>query len=432
MLRRIAALASLALAASAFADRLPDAFNDTTRNGALWTEAESASATGCKVAETGTKLRFTSQGLASGASYLFTKRIDWNDGFVIDWSQSSNISPSIYATRNGRAGLAIGWGAFDNRTGFSEGINVEVVRTKTWRRLVLSLRKGGVTVDTAAVTIGTFEYDYRLVVSSGIGISIDVFRDGETSPVLSMDGLETVFGNRMASGMAAALIASSHNTVTLDCRLDDFKFWGDQFDDSTDRLMNDSDGANDDDDEDGYDDSPDEADEDEEGDDDSGDDDGDGDDDDGDDDGDDGASSLAGPDFIAAVNAATGGNGLPILEAETDRVGAALAVEVLQWNQATGRLLKTRVNATTLAVLSTSSWVPTAFQLARIQPELDALDDVTVSMADAVDFALSIPAGSTMYEIEIDVEGGLPYWKAETRSPAGAKLEKRIRADQPL
>ncbi len=434
MLRRIAAAASLTLGAAsvAIADRLPDAFNDTTRNGTLWTEAESASATGCKVAETGTKLRFTSQGLASGASYFFTKRIDWNDGFVIDWSQSANISPSIYATRNGRAGLALGWGAFDNRTGFSEGINVEVVRTKTWRRLVLSLRKGGATVDTAAVTIGTFEYDYRLVVSSGIGISIDVFRDGEASPVLSMDGLETVFGNRMASGMAAALIASSHNTVTLDCRMDDFKFWGDQFDDSTDRLMDDSDGANDDDDEDGYDDSPDDAEEDEEGDDDSGDDDGDGDDDDGDDDGDDGASSLAGPDFVAAVNAATGGNGLPILEAETDRVGAALAVEVLQWNQATGRLLKTRVNATTLAVLSTSSWVPTAYQLARIQPELDALDDVTVSVADAVDFAVSIPADSTVYEIEFDVVLGLPYWKVETRSPTGAELEERIRADQPL
>ena len=436
MLRRIAAvasfasLASAAIASSALADRLPDAFDDSVRNGALWAEAESASSSGCKVAETGTKLRFTSQGLASGASYFFTKRIDWNDGFVIDWSQSSNISPSIYATRNGRAGLAIGWGTFDNRTGFSEGINVEVVRTKTWRRLVLSLRKGGVTVDTAAVTIGTFEYDYRLVVSSGIGVSIDVFRDGETSPVLSMDGLETVFGNRMATGMAAALIASSHNTITLDCRMDDFKFWGDQFDDSTDRLMDDSDGANDDDDEDGYDDSPDEAEEEDEGDDDSGDDDGDGSDDDGDDD--DGASSLSGPDFVAAVNAATGGNGLPILEAETDRVGAILAVEVLQWNQATGRLLETRVNATTLAVLSTSSWVPTAYQLARIQPELDALGGVTVSVADAVDFAVSIPVDSTIYEIEFDVVLGLPYWKVETRSPAGAELEERIRADQPL
>ena len=39
---------------------------------------------------------------------------------------------------------------------------------------------------------------------------------------------------------------------------------------------------------------------------------------------------------------------------------------------------------------------------------------------------------SSSDEIELDVEGGLPYWKAETRSPAGAKLEKRIRADQPL
>lgn len=428
-IRRLAALVSLAFCSAASADRLPDAFNDTVRNSSLWSESESSSSSGCKVGETGGKLRFTSQGLASGASYFFTKRADWNDGFVIEWSQSSNISPSIYATRNGRAGMAIGWGAFDPRTGFSEGLNVEVVRTKTWRRLVLSLRKGGVTVDSAAVTIGTFEYDYKLVCSSGLGVSVDVYRDGGATPILTMDGLETVFGNRAGAGMAIALLASSHNTVTLDCRMDDFKFWGDQFDDSNDRLYEDSDSANDDDDEDGYDDSPDSPEDEEEDEDESGDDDGDGEDDDGDDNGDDGASTVSAAAFKAAVGTVTAGNGLPVLEAESDRSASGNVVEVLQWNGVTGRLVKSWVNATSAALISSTSWAPSAYQLTRLQPTLDALPLITVPLDSAVDAAAAAPAGSTIAEIEFELEDGQLVWKVKTRTPAGAELEEEIAAD---
>ena len=179
-----------------------------------------------------------------------------------------------------------------------------------------------------------------------------------------------------------------------------------------------------DDDEDGYDDLPD------------GDDDGGGDDDDdGDDDGDDHGDSgdgahaaLVAASFNGSVGAVVAANGLPAFEAEVERVGAAVLVEVLQWDGAAGRLVKSRVNPTTLAIVSTVAWTPSAIQLSWLRPKLDALAAATVPMGAAVDAAVVSPAGSSVHEIEFDLEGGVAVWEIETRTPAGGEIEERIPA----
>jgi uncharacterized membrane protein YkoI len=386
------------------ADRIPDGFDDAARDGALWLEQESPNPSGCRAREFGGKLRFESGGVGSAASYAFRKRIDWNDGFVVDWSQYASISLPAAANRSGRSGLAFGWGAFDPFSGFQDGINIEIIRTASTRRMVLSVRRGGSVVDSAWTSVGGGESSYRMVCSVGFGVSVDVFRNDGISPILSLDGVDMTFSNRSASGMSMAFLAWAHSGVTMDCRFDGFRFWGDQFDDSDDRLADDSDSADDDDDKDGYDDSP-----------------------DGDDDGDDNvARSVTVAQFNAALTAALAASPLPVLEAEVERQGSTSLVSVLQWNAAASRLVEVRVNAATGAVVASRTWTPSAMQLANYQDKIDALGAVTVQVRNAVSAAVT--GGATVSEVELESEDAGPVWKVKFVTPAGVEDESEVDA----
>jgi|LauGreDrversion4_2_1035121.scaffolds.fasta_scaffold29340_2 uncharacterized membrane protein YkoI len=404
MLIVAAVAASSLLGAMAKADRIPDAFNDTTRNATLWLEQESSNSMGCKVREASGKLRFEGRGVASSASYRLTKRFDWNDGFVVDWTQMSIISTVANAALSGRAGIAMGWGAFTATTGYQDGINIEVIRNSSSRRLVMSVRKGGQVVDSASCLIGSGEFDYRMVCSTGFGVSIDLYRDGGAMPVLSIDGVDALFADRAATGISVAFLAWSHAGITMDCRVDDFKAWGDLYDDSNDSLADDADSADDDDDKDGYDDSP-----------------------DGDDDGDDNAArSVSVARFNASLTAALASSPLPILEAEVERQGSASLVSVLQWNAPASRLVEVRVNAATGAVVGSRTWTPSAMQLANYQDEIDALGSVTVPARNAVTSAVT--GGATVAEVELESEDAGPIWKVKFVTPAGAEDEAEVDA----
>lgn len=400
------AISGALLQSPARADRIPDTFDDGARLSTLWTELESTSATGCRVAETGGKLKFTGAGTASGAAYILRRKIDWNDGFVVDWSQSAGISQTAYVTRTGRVGLALGWGTFSPTAGFADGVNIEVVRSKTARRLVLSVRKAGVVVDSASCAIGTVEYDYRLVCSTGFGTSIDLFVDGGVSPLLSLDGLELIFPTRGGTGMNAALLAWSSAGISMDCRVDGFKFWGDQYDDSDDGTADDADSADDDDDKDGYDDSPDGSEEDD----------------------DSGAvdPSVTVAQFNASLNAALAASSLPVLQAEVERSGASTLVSVLQWSVPLGKLIEVRVNAATGIVAGTRSWVPSAAELSRIQARIDALPSVTVAATAAI--TSTVTGGATASEIELEDEDAGPVWKVKFVTAGGVEDETEVDA----
>lgn len=427
----VGALASLlSIAGPAMADRIPDGFNDAVRDSSRWVEAESTSALGCKAREFAGKLRFESRGVSSGASYRSRFNADWNDGFVVDWTAYASISRPSLASRSGRVGLALGWGAINSTAGFPDGINVEIVRSKDFRRLVLSVRQGGVVVDSASVSINAFEHDFRLVCTGGSEVGIEVFVDGSDIPALAIDGLETTFGTKHSRGMLVALLGANSPAVTMDCRVDNFEFWADQYDDSDDSVPGDSDSADDDDDKDGYDDNGD----DEDGDyDDDGDDEGDdssGDDDDGDgsDDSDGQGDALAAGAFADAVDDAVAASALPVLKAEAEGGTGTTFVEVLQWNAATSRLVEVKVNASTGAIIETSTRVPGASELSKWQPEIDALATVTVSLEDAVDSAVASSPGALVREVELELSGATLSWKVEILTPTGLRRDVRIAA----
>lgn len=400
---------ALGLSPVAVADRIPDGFDDGVRDDSLWLEQESTRASGCRVREAGGSLRFESQGYASTAIYRSTKRMDWNDGFVVDWSQLSTISTSSYSTRSGRCGLVMGWGTLDIAAGFADGINVEVVRTKTSRRLMLTVRKAGQVIDSASYTIGIGEFDYRVVWSAGFGVSLDVFVDGGVSPVLSMDGLETVFSSRMNVPLNVMLMARHSTGIQMDCRVDNFKLWGDLYDDTTDKFFDDGDSADDDDDKDGYDDVPDTGD------------------DDGEDESDGAvARSVDVDDFVAALDVADATSAHPTLGSEVERSGGTVLVNVLKWNSAANSLVEVRVIAATGTVANVRAWVPTTAERARIQEELDAVGGVGTSARSAI--LSAVGGGATAAGIELEAEDAGPIWKVKFVTPLGVEEEAEVDA----
>jgi hypothetical protein len=326
-------------------------------------------------------------------------------------------------------GLALGWGPLDSASGFTDGINVEIVRSKDFRRLVLSVRQGGVVVDSAAVSINAFEHDFRLVCRGGAEVGIEVFVDGSDLPSLSIDGLETRFASKHSKGLLVALLGANSPAVSMDCRIDNFEFWADQFDDSNDRFQGDADTADDDDDKDGFDDNGD----DEDGDyDDDGDDDGDGssgdDDGDGSDDSDGQGDALDAGDFSDAVADAVAASALPVLKAEAEGGTGTTVVEVLQWNAVTSRLVEVKVNSSTGAVIETSSRAPTAAEAAAWQGEIDALATVTVALGDALDSAVAPVPGALVREAELELAGANLFWKVEILTPMGLRRDVRVPA----
>ena len=386
-----------------YAERRNDDGNDGTRDDSLWSETESrdSSRSGkskCGISESAGKIRVDSKkGKGGSAAYQSTWDVDWTDSFVIEFEHELKSGRPGKTSQSATSGMALGFGTFNAASGYLDGVNLVVTRTKYERTLTASVRVAGVVVDSATANLATGAHDLKLVWTSfGGAVSLDVQLDGDTTSLLSLTGLETRFAGHEAEGMGVSLFGTSAGNFKFEASFDDVSFSGDDYNDSDDSGFDDDDGADD-------------ADE------------------DGDRDGDDSASAAT---FNFALDAIIASNNLPLLEAESDVESGILVVKALQWNAADDKLVEVVANATTGAIVGTPrSWTPTASQRDKYEDSISVINLVVLSAQDAVSQALASNPGSTVHEIELEEESGAPVWEVEIVTASGVELEVRIWAD---
>ena len=386
-----------------YAERRNDDGNDGTRDDSLWSETESrdSSRSGkskCGISESSGKIRIDSKkGKGGSAAYQSTWDVDWTDSFVIEFEHELKSGRPGKTSQSATSGMALGFGTFNAASGYLDGVNLVVTRTKYERTLTASVRVAGVVVDSATANLATGAHDLKLVWTSfGGAVSLDVQLDGDTTSLLSLTGLETRFAGHEAEGMGVSLFGTSAGNFKFEASFDDVSFSGDDYNDSDDSGFDDDDGADD-------------ADE------------------DGDRDGDDSASAAT---FNFALDAIIASNNLPLLEAESDVESGILVVKALQWNAADDKLVEVVANATTGAIVGTPrSWTPTASQRDKYEDSISVINLVVLSAQDAVSQALASNPGSTVHEIELEEESGAPVWEVEIVTASGVELKVPIAAD---
>ena len=386
-----------------YAERRNDDGNDGTRDDSLWSETESrdSSRSGkskCGISESAGKIRVDSKkGKGGSAAYQSTWDVDWTDSFVIEFEHELKSGRPGKTSQSATSGMALGFGTFNAASGYLDGVNLVVTRTKYERTLTASVRVAGVVVDSATANLATGAHDLKLVWTSfGGAVSLDVQLDGDTTSLLSLTGLETRFAGHEAEGMGVSLFGTSAGNFKFEASFDDVSFSGDDYNDSDDSGFDDDDGADD-------------ADE------------------DGDRDGDDSASAAT---FNFALDAIIASNNLPLLEAESDVESGILVVKALQWNAADDKLVEVVANATTGAIVGTPrSWTPTASQRDKYEDSISVINLVVLSAQDAVSQALASNPGSTVHEIELEEESGAPVWEVEIVTASGVELKVPIAAD---
>jgi len=386
-----------------YAERRNDDGNDGTRDDSLWSETESrdSSRSGkskCGISESAGKIRVDSKkGKGGSAAYQSTWDVDWTDSFVIEFEHELKSGRPGKTSQSATSGMALGFGTFNAASGYLDGVNLVVTRTKYERTLTASVRVAGVVVDSATANLATGAHDLKLVWTSfGGAVSLDVQLDGDTTSLLSLTGLETRFAGHEAEGMGVSLFGTSAGNFKFEASFDDVSFSGDDYNDSDDSGFDDDDGADD-------------ADE------------------DGDSDGEDSASAAT---FNFALDAIIASNNLPLLEAESDVESGILVVKALQWNAADDKLVEVVANATTGAIVGTPrSWTPTASQRDKYEDSISVINLVVLSAQDAVSQALASNPGSTVHEIELEEESGAPVWEVEIVTASGVELKVPIAAD---
>ncbi len=397
----VAVLAIAAFSPDALAERRRDDSSSNSRDDSLWSETESrdSSRTGrnkCGIEQKSGKIRIKSNGKGGSAAYVSEWTADWTDSFVFEFEHLLASSQPGKSTQSATSGIALGFGTFNAASGWTDGINVAVVRTKTTRQLQATVRVGGAVVQTVTGSIGTGAHDLRLVWTSfGGEVSMSVFADERAAPVLTVSGLEERFAGHEADGMGISLFGTSTGNFKFDASFDNVTFSGDDFDDADDAGYDDDDGADD-------------ADE------------------DGDDEAEESADAAA---FAAALAAADAESALPTFEAEVDDVANVAVLRTLKWDAADGEFVLVTVRLSDATVVGSTTWVPTAHQLAEYQESIDALAVATVTLGDAVAQALADNPGATFHEAELEDEGGNAVWKIELLSAAGAEIEVEIAAN---
>ena len=374
-----------------------------TRDDSLWSETESRTYSGsgkskCGISESAGKIRIDSKkGKGGSAAYQSTWDVDWTDSFVIEFEHELKSGRPGKTSQSATSGMALGFGTFNAASGYLDGVNLVVTRTKYERTLTASVRVAGVVVDSATANLATGAHDLKLVWTSfGGAVSLDVQLDGDTTSLLSLTGLETRFAGHEAEGMGVSLFGTSAGNFKFEASFDDVSFSGDDYNDSDDSGFDDDDGADD-------------ADE------------------DGDSDGEDSASAAT---FNFALDAIIASNNLPLLEAESDVESGILVVKALQWNAADDKLVEVVANATTGAIVGTPrSWTPTASQRDKYEDSISVINLVVLSAQDAVSQALASNPGSTVHEIELEEESGAPVWEVEIVTASGVELKVPIAAD---
>jgi len=383
-----------------------------TRDDSLWSETESRTYSGsgkskCGISESNGKIRIDSKkGKGGSAAYQSAWEVDWTDSFVMEFEHELKSSRPSKTSQSATSGMALGFGTFNAASGWTDGVNLVVTRTKTERILTASVRVAGVVVDFATANLATGAHDFKLVWTSfGGAVSLDVQLDGSTTSLVSLTGLETRFAGYEAEGMGVSLFGTSAGNFKFEASFDDVSFSGDDYNDSDDSDFDDDDDGFDDDDEDG---DRDDADE------------------DGDSNGDDSAEAAT---FNLALNAIIDESNLPLLEAEFDVEGGILVVKALQWNAPADKLVKVVANATTGTIIGLPlSWTPNASQRDKYEDSISVINLVVLSAQDAVSQALDSNPGATVHAIELEEESGRPQWQVELVTASG-ELEVPIWAD---
>lgn len=235
-----------------FADRRHDDGADGVRDSSMWSQTQSRnnsregkSLTG--ISESKGKIRIDGKkGKGGSAAYVSAWQVDWTDGFVLELEHELACGKPKKAEQSATSGLAMGFGAFDAAAGWMDGINVNVVRGTAGRSLQVSVRIGGVAVDSQSVQLDSGAHDLSIVWTSVAGaVSMDVMADGSSTPLVSVDGIETWFAGHEAEGMGISLFGTSSGKFKFESTFDNVGFSGDDFDDSDDAGYDDDDGADD-------------------------------------------------------------------------------------------------------------------------------------------------------------------------------------------
>ncbi len=141
-----------------------------------------------------------------------------------------------------------------------------------------------------------------------------------------------------------------------------------------------------------------------------------------------GNETSSGSAFNSAINAALAVSNLPILEAEVEFEGGTTFVAVLQWRASDSKFVRIAVNASTLAVISNTSWTPTAVQLDKYSDALSVYTLVTIPATSAVSQVLAANAGAQPHSVELDEQAGSPKWEVEIVSTAGVVSKIQVAA----
>ena len=394
-------LCAAVLVSPCYAERRQDDASNPTRDSS-WSETESRTNSGsgkskCGISESAGKIRIDSKkGKGGSAAYQSVWSVDWTDSFVIEFEHELKSSRPTKTSQSATSGLALGFGTFDAASGWTDGVNIVVSRTKSARTVTATVRVGGLQVDSQTVTLATGAHDFKLVWTSfGGAVSMAVQLDGSTSPLLTLSGLESRFAARTAQGMGVSMFGTSAGNFKFEASFDDFSFSGDDYNDSDDSDFDDDDG-----------------------------------DDDADEDGDNGGDdSTAAADFNAALDAIFLVSNLPLLEAEADFQSGVSVVKALQWNASNSKLVQVVVNTDTGAILRNITWIPTAAQSNKYEDSISVIGSIQLSATAAVTQALVSYPGATVHAIELEEEEGSPQWQIELVDASGFEREVRIWAD---
>ena len=401
----LSVLCAAVLVSPCYAERRQDDASNPTRDASLWSETESQTYSGpgkykCGISEKSGKIRIdSSKGKGGSAAYKSAWIVDWTDSFVIEFEHELKSSRPSKTSQSATSGVALGFGTFDAASGWRDGVNVVVSRTRSARTVTATVRVNGLQVVSQTANLATGAHDFKLVWTSfGGAVSMAVQLDGSSSPLLTLSGLESRFAGLVDKGMGVSMFGTSAGNFKFEASFDDFSFSGDDYNDSDDSEFDDDDGDDD-------------ADE------------------DGDRDGDDSAGAAT---FNFALGAIIASNNLPLLEAESDVESGILVVKALQWNAANGKLVQVVANANTGLIVRTLTWTPTAAQNEKYADSISVIGSISIQWTApmAVSEALvTYPAGTTVHAIELEEEDERPQWKVELVTASGVEIEVRIWAD---
>ena len=403
----LSVLCAVVLVSPCYAERRQDDASNPTRDASLWSETESQTYSGpgkykCGISEKSGKIRIdSSKGKGGSAAYKSAWIVDWTDSFVIEFEHELKSSRPSKTSQSATSGLALGFGTFNAASGWTDGVNVVVSRTRSARTVTATVRVNGLQVvsQTANLATGlpTGPHDFKLVWTSLVSgaVSMAVQLDGSSSPLLTLSGLESRFAARTAQGMGVSMFGTSAGNFKFEASFDDFSFSGDDYNDSDDSEFDDDDG-----------------------------------DDDADEDGDNGGDdSTAAADFNDALDAIFSASDLPLLEAEADFQSGVSVVKALQWNAANGKLVQVVANANSGLIVRTLTWTPTAAQSQKYADSIFVIGSIQLSATAAVSQALVGYSGVTVHAIELEEEDGRPQWKVELVTASGVEIEVRIWAN---